>query len=252
MIQRMLAIWSLVPLPFLHPAWTSENFSVHVLLKPGLENFEHYLASMWDECNCAVVWAFFGIAFLPTISFKIWGQNYQDCSHFIGEGNGNPLLCCYLENPRDRGAWWSAVCGVTQSQTRLKQLSSSSSILFSVAKLCQTLCDPMDCSLPGSSIHGIFQARILEWVAISSSRGSSQLRDQTHVSCIGRQILYHWATWEAISPYIFVIRYNSNRKLIQRSCFSLDWSPATAKELSKQDDMITLKHLITCDTHIRC
>ena len=40
------------------------KFSVHVLLKPGLENFEHYFATMWDECNCAVVWAFFGIAFL--------------------------------------------------------------------------------------------------------------------------------------------------------------------------------------------
>ena len=40
------------------------KFTVHLLLKPGLENFEHYFASMWDECNCAVVWAFFGIAFL--------------------------------------------------------------------------------------------------------------------------------------------------------------------------------------------
>ena len=46
----------------------------------------------------------------------------------------------------------------------------------------------------GSSIHGISQARILKWVAISFSRGSSWLRDQTHVSCIGRWILYHWAT----------------------------------------------------------
>ena len=44
----------------------------------------------------------------------------------IGEGNGNPLQCSCLENPRDGGAWWAAVCGVTQSQTRLKQLSSSS------------------------------------------------------------------------------------------------------------------------------
>ena len=49
----------------------------------------------------------------------------------------------------------------------------------SVGKLCLTLCDPMDCSPPGSSVHGIFQARILEWVAISSSRGSSQPRDPT-------------------------------------------------------------------------
>ena len=61
---------------------------------------------------------------------------------------------------------------------------------------CPTLCNPMDGSLPGFSVHGIFQARILEWVAIIFSRGSSRLRDWTHVSCIGRQILYHWATEE--------------------------------------------------------
>ena len=54
-----------------------------------------------------------------------------------------------------------------------------------VARLCPTLCDPMDCSLPGFSIHGILQARILEWVTISFSRGSSQPRDQTRVSSIG-------------------------------------------------------------------
>ena len=53
-----------------------------------------------------------------------------------------------------------------------------------VTQLCATLCDPMDCSLPGSSVHGILQARILEWVTIPFSRGSSQLRDQTQVSCI--------------------------------------------------------------------
>ena len=51
---------------------------VHVLLKPGLENFEHYFASMWDECNCMVVWAFFGIAFL-----RDWNENwlFQSCGH---------------------------------------------------------------------------------------------------------------------------------------------------------------------------
>ena len=68
---------------------------------------------------------------------------------------------------------------------------------YLVAKSCLTLCKPMECSLPGSSVHGILQARILEWVAISSSRGSFQLRDQTRISCIGRQILYHWVTQEA-------------------------------------------------------
>ena len=61
----------------------------------------------------------------------------------------------------------------------------------------QLLCYPMDCSPLDSSVHKISQARILEWVAISFSRGSSQPRDQTRISCIGRQILYHWATWEA-------------------------------------------------------
>ena len=57
-----------------------------------------------------------------------------------------------------------------------------------------TLCNPMDGSLPGSSVHEILQARILEWIAMPSSRGSSQPRDQTcvsYISCIGRQLLYH-------------------------------------------------------------
>ena len=50
-------------------------------------------------------------------------------------------------------------------------------------QLCLTLCDPMDCSLPGSSVHGILQARLLEWVAMPASRGSSQPRDRTCISC---------------------------------------------------------------------
>ena len=66
-----------------------------------------------------------------------------------------------------------------------------------VIKSCLTLCDPVDYIPPGSFLHGIFQARILEWVAISSSRGSSLPKDQTQVSwvsCSFRWILYHWAT----------------------------------------------------------
>ena len=66
-----------------------------------------------------------------------------------------------------------------------------------VTQLCLTLCDPQDSSPPGSSVHGISQARILEWVAISFSRGSSLPRDQTSVSCISRQILYHCTIGEA-------------------------------------------------------
>ena len=95
----------------------------------------------------------------------------------------------------DREAWPAAVQGVTNSWT---QLSDWTDWLGSVTQSCLTLCDPMDCSLPGSSVHGISQARILEWVAISYSRVSSWPRDQICVSCIGRWILHHWATQEAL------------------------------------------------------
>ena len=59
-----------------------------------------------------------------------------------------------------------------------------------VAQSCLTLCDPMACSPRGSSVHGILQSRIMEWVVISFSRGSSPPRDGICSSCIGRQILY--------------------------------------------------------------
>ena len=66
-----------------------------------------------------------------------------------------------------------------------------------VTQLCPTLCNTMECSSPGSSIHEITQARILEWVAIPFSRGSSQPRDQTQVSRIGGKFFTIWATREA-------------------------------------------------------
>ena len=70
-----------------------------------------------------------------------------------------------------------------------------------VAQSCPTLCDPMNCSLPGSSVHGIFQAIVLEWIAISFSRGSSQPRDRTLISRIVDRCFTDaslvWATREA-------------------------------------------------------
>ena len=80
------------------------------------------------------------------------------------------------------------------------------------AQLCLTLCG----SPPGSSVHGILQARILEWVAVSFSKGCSWPRDPTWDSCIGRQILYHSATWEGFSrPFIFkmALRFDTVRRL---------------------------------------
>ena len=65
-----------------------------------------------------------------------------------------------------------------------------------ITQPCLTLCDPMDCSPPGSSVHGILQERILEWVAMPSSRGSFQLRDQTCITCVfciaGRFLMHNF------------------------------------------------------------
>ena len=63
-----------------------------------------------------------------------------------------------------------------------------------VAQLCPTLCDPTDCSPPGFSVHGILQARILEWIAIPFSRGTSQPRNRTLVSCMAGRFFTVWAT----------------------------------------------------------
>ena len=68
-----------------------------------------------------------------------------------------------------------------------------------VTKSCLALCDPIDCSQPDSSVHGLLQARILEWVAISFSRGSSRPRDQTWVSCTAGRFFTVWVTREYLT-----------------------------------------------------
>ena len=70
------------------------------------------------------------------------------------------------------------------------------SVYVLVAQSCLTLCDPMDCSQPSSSIHGVLQARILKWVTILFSRGFSWPRDRTQVSCIAGRFLTVWAARE--------------------------------------------------------
>ena len=138
--------------------------------------------------------------------------------------NGNPLQYSFLENPMDRGAWQTTEHGVAKSwtwqsnwvHTHIYTHTPCKKLLFHLlGYLCillfllmlkmillvtwsySTLCDPMDCSLPVSSAYGISQARILKWLAIYFSRGFSQPRDWTRVSCLGRQILCHWPTREA-------------------------------------------------------
>ena len=77
-----------------------------------------------------------------------------------------------------------AICPSVPDAPPRKLNSEASSLVCLVAQSCLTLCDTVDYSPPGSSVHGVFQVKTLEWVAISSSRGSSRLRDQTLVSCV--------------------------------------------------------------------
>ena len=95
-----------------------------------------------------------------------------------------------------------------------------------VIKSCPTLCDPIDCSPPGSSVHEISQARILEWVAISFSGGSFWPKDRTWaswISCIGRQILYHCITREAPQDLRAVMK--PLKKHIQQSLIPTPYWP---------------------------
>ena len=100
-----------------------------------------------------------------------------------------------------------------------------------VAQSCLTLCDPMDCSLPGSSVHGIFQASVLEWGAISFSRGSSPPRDWTWVSCIIGRCFTIWATREVNKPTPVLLpgKSNGRRSLVGYSPWGLEESDMTER-----------------------
>ena len=120
-----------------------------------------------------------------------------------------------LKPPRD--AWFSMVIPFLPTSGRV-EAAKPTLLLHSwiptpeypnhwqVAQSCPTLCDPMDCSLPGSSVQGIFQARVLEWGAIAFSRESFWPRDWTRVSCIVGRCFTIWATRESslnisLSPF---------------------------------------------------
>ena len=93
---------------------------------------------------------------------------------------------------KNREVWHAAVHGISKSWTRLSNWTNPC-VCAKLLQLCPTLCDPMDCSLSGTSVHGILQARILKWIAMPSSRGSSWPRDKilvSYVSSIGRWVLY--------------------------------------------------------------
>ena len=130
----------------------------------------------------------FGLPWRPGLGLKL------DCVGFAPEDV--PLMILL---------WGSSMVLLTAAQNSfLSYPGSPTSVVMCVCmciQSCLTLHNPIDCSLSSSSVYGILQARILERVVMSCSRGSSWLRDQTWISCvsfIGRQILYHWATSEAL------------------------------------------------------
>ena len=97
-------------------------------------------------------------------------------------------------NSTNKQIMWSLIFHFLKSQWSKKSQAHAHE------QSCWTLCSPLDCSPPGSSVHGILQARILEWVAISSSRGSSRPGDRIHVSCVfccAGGFFTHWAIKEA-------------------------------------------------------
>ena len=95
---------------------------------------------------------------------------------------------------------WTVVLEKTlESPLDCKEIQSVHPKGSEVTQSCPTLCNPMECSLPGSSFHGFFQAIVLEWIAISFSRGSSQARDRTRVSHIVDRCFTVWATREVKS-----------------------------------------------------
>ena len=100
-----------------------------------------------------------------------------------------------------RKFWYLSDCG-------------TSCLKVKVSSLCPTLCGLMDCSLPGSSVHGIFQARILEWVAIPFSRGSCQPRDWTQASRTGSGFLIVWATREALKALVKAIKKKKKKDIL--------------------------------------
>ena len=119
---------------------------------------------------------------------------------------------------------------------------------------CLSLCNPMDWSLPGSSVHGIFQERILQWISISYSR-RSRARDWTHISCIsciGRWFLYHCTTWKVVLFFIswiiiyFLVPFRvwSELKNIDRWSANSSYAVSYLWNAQVSASLLTLKPLI--------
>ena len=162
-VSHIFKIWRLF---FSH---TSPGFSLVALL---------FIAIILDKHTAATIWT------------SSPGTGSPDFCHHI--------LLYLLKERSERFEHLINTTVMTQISVWLKNCKDSLKVKKSVTQSCLTLCDPSNCSLSSFSIHGILQARIVEWVAISFFRESSQLRDWTQVSCIAGRFFTNWAMREAL------------------------------------------------------
>ena len=163
MIQWMLAISG--SSAFSKSSLYIWKFSVHIPMKPRLKDFEHYLASMWNEHNCMLVWTFFGTALL-------WNWNENTFSSPVATAEFSKFADIFECSTLTASSFriWNSSAEIPSPPVAVLIVHACVLSHFSRVWLFATL---------WTSILGILQARILEWVAVPSSRGSSQPEDQT-------------------------------------------------------------------------
>ena len=123
-----------------------------------------------------------------------WSSDKESTCQCRGHRVWKDFIYLGATKPMSPNYWSPCILGPVLCNNRKKEKKESE-----ITQLCPTLCHPMDCSLPGSSVYRIFQARILEWVSISFSRRSSWSMDWTWVSCIVGRCFTVWATREALN-----------------------------------------------------
>ena len=139
------------------------------------------------------------------LTFEVppWANPVEHPSYSLPNNLGQGTTRTAARLPMDAHSWGQEGCNRPHPCTEVGKVKLLS---------CVRLCDPMDCSLPGSSVHGIFQAIVLEWIAISFSRGSSQSRDWTWVSRIVDRCFTVWATREVLYDVLSPLHWGGRER----------------------------------------
>ena len=181
---------------------------------------KHWLLrrKVWDNCH----W-----------SWRIHGNKSRAREKF--------LQFYWMETPWEHN--WSPCCGFLHLQFFRNKTKTAVCVCTLSCFICVQLFDPVDCSLTGFYVHGILQARILEWVAMPSSRGSSGPKDQTrvsYISCIGRWAFYHSLHLEA--------QRTGECPQVSNHPWKGNWIMMQSKELLSYEDLLILVEWIWQET----